>query len=258
MSPSSSTSSLTRLKLSLNRRGSSTIRTATNRRLLWQPPCTACHNVSNSRRRPGCRPADGRGVENGVRGEMVHDPQFPAGTVSADGHWTWNGSTWERRWSAPNPPPGRPQQASRRLGITPPRQGQGTAQPQGGPQPIQDGQQPHHGYDPPPHHGGPPLPPCGPPSPTPRLRSPPPPGWYSDGSGEGLRWWNGREWTEHRNGPAPTQPVPASVWEGIRPPITPPSYWSARFPNGVTAGDILALIVIAVVLFLVIYYMFLP
>jgi hypothetical protein len=88
--------------------------------------------------------------------------------------------------------------------------------------------------------------------------SAPPPGWYSDGSGEGLRWWNGREWTEHRNGPAPTQPVPASVWEGIRPPITPPSYWSARFPNGVTAGDILALIVIAVVLFLVIYYMFLP
>jgi hypothetical protein len=26
----------------------------------------------------------------------------------------------------------------------------------------------------------------------------PPPGWYLDPRGEGHRWWNGKQWTDHR------------------------------------------------------------
>ena len=28
-----------------------------------------------------------------------------------------------------------------------------------------------------------------------------PPGWYPEGLGGGLRWWDGSVWTEHRHGP---------------------------------------------------------
>jgi hypothetical protein len=28
-----------------------------------------------------------------------------------------------------------------------------------------------------------------------------PPGWYAEGAGGGLRWWDGTAWTEHRHGP---------------------------------------------------------
>jgi hypothetical protein len=52
---------------------------------------------------------------------------------------------------------------------------------------------------------------------------PPPPGWYQDPRGPGLRWWDGTNWTEHHQPavalpPAPTQPanpvpaVPQQKW----------------------------------------------
>lgn len=31
----------------------------------------------------------------------------------------------------------------------------------------------------------------------------PPPGWYPEGAGGGLRWWNGSAWTEYRHAPPP-------------------------------------------------------
>jgi hypothetical protein len=30
---------------------------------------------------------------------------------------------------------------------------------------------------------------------------PPPPGWYPEPGNDGLRWWDGTRWTEHRAGP---------------------------------------------------------
>jgi len=43
---------------------------------------------------------------------------------------------------------------------------------------------------------------------------PPPAGWYSDPEGIGLRWWDGRQWTQHVNIAAATaqsEPPPGSV-----------------------------------------------
>lgn len=48
----------------------------------------------------------------------------------------------------------------------------------------------------------------------------PPPGWYPDPAGAGLRWWDGERWTEQVGGPPPTaesQPPP-----GAAPAATPP------------------------------------
>jgi hypothetical protein len=49
----------------------------------------------------------------------------------------------------------------------------------------------------------------------PILPQPPPPGWYQDPQGPGLRWWDGTRWSEHRQPavalpppPMPAQPVP--------------------------------------------------
>lgn len=45
------------------------------------------------------------------------------------------------------------------------------------------------------------LPASSPPSRPPLIRFPgPPPGWYPDPYGGGLRWWNGVHWTEHTAG----------------------------------------------------------
>jgi hypothetical protein len=47
----------------------------------------------------------------------------------------------------------------------------------------------------------------------------PPPGWYPDPAGAGLRWWDGERWTEQVGGPPPTaasQPPP-----GVAPAASP-------------------------------------
>ena len=45
---------------------------------------------------------------------------------------------------------------------------------------------------------------------------PPPPGWYQDPSGPGLRWWDGVRWTEHQQYAAP--PPPPMAAPGAVPP----------------------------------------
>ena len=42
---------------------------------------------------------------------------------------------------------------------------------------------------------------------------PPPPGWYPDLGGEGLRWWDGLQWTPYRQAPPPANPPAAPVQE---------------------------------------------
>jgi len=56
--------------------------------------------------------------------------------------------------------------------------------------------------------------------PTPSL--PPPPGWYPDPTGPGLRWWDGYRWTEHAQAATP----PAA-------PAAPPLAPGAPLPSGV-------------------------
>jgi Protein of unknown function (DUF2510) len=34
----------------------------------------------------------------------------------------------------------------------------------------------------------------------------PPPGWYEDPGGQGTRWWDGVQWTEHVQMPFPSSP----------------------------------------------------
>lgn len=58
----------------------------------------------------------------------------------------------------------------------------------------------------------------------------PPAGWYADPAGSGLRWWDGREWTDstqppqdhHRPSPSPgsyyrptRNPSPMDAWNGL-------------------------------------------
>lgn len=38
------------------------------------------------------------------------------------------------------------------------------------------------------------------------MREIPPPGWYADPQGHGLRWWDGAVWTDHRQARTPPAP----------------------------------------------------
>lgn len=57
-------------------------------------------------------------------------------------------------------------------------------------------------------------------APTP-YGSPPPPGWYPDPGGQGQRYWDGRQWTQHLGpGAPPVQPsaeekATAVEWIGL-------------------------------------------
>ena len=48
----------------------------------------------------------------------------------------------------------------------------------------------------------------------------PPPGWYQDPTGPGLRWWDGNRWTEHHQ-PAVALPPPPAMSAG--PAFPPPA-----------------------------------
>jgi hypothetical protein len=52
----------------------------------------------------------------------------------------------------------------------------------------------------------------------------PPPGWYQDPSGPGLRWWDGAQWTEHQQ-PAVALPQPAAPAPGAPVPAVPQQKW---------------------------------
>ena len=43
-----------------------------------------------------------------------------------------------------------------------------------------------------------------------------PAGWYDDPSGQGLRWWDGEQWTEHVHTPESTAAVASESGEGER------------------------------------------
>jgi hypothetical protein len=49
----------------------------------------------------------------------------------------------------------------------------------------------------------------------------PPPGWYQDPSGPGLRWWDGTRWTEHEQPAVALPPPPPSVAAPV-PGASPP------------------------------------
>jgi hypothetical protein len=61
----------------------------------------------------------------------------------------------------------------------------------------------------------------------------PPPNWYPDPEGDGLRWWDGTQWTEHRApkpaGQQPAQPTQsAQSWSqagGMTTPATTVDPW---------------------------------
>jgi Protein of unknown function (DUF2510) len=64
--------------------------------------------------------------------------------------------------------------------------------------------------------------------PTPSL--PPPPGWYPDPTGPGLRWWDGYRWTEHAQAATPpAAPTTAAMAPGMAPspslPEIPQQKW---------------------------------
>jgi hypothetical protein len=49
----------------------------------------------------------------------------------------------------------------------------------------------------------------------------PPPGWYQDPSGPGLRWWDGTRWTEHHQAAVPLLPAPPVPPFPGTPPLGP-------------------------------------
>jgi hypothetical protein len=54
---------------------------------------------------------------------------------------------------------------------------------------------------------------------------PPPPGWYQDPTGPGLRWWDGAQWTEHQQHAAALPPPPTVPRPGLpTPPPGAPGY----------------------------------
>jgi len=50
---------------------------------------------------------------------------------------------------------------------------------------------------------------------------PPPPGWYQDPTGPGLRWWDGVRWTEHHQAAVPLPPPPVAPLAGPGAPGQP-------------------------------------
>jgi hypothetical protein len=68
---------------------------------------------------------------------------------------------------------------------------------------------------------------------------PPPPGWYPDPEGQGMRWWDGFQWTGHRHGGAAQAPP-----SGQHVPRVPRQKWW-HIPLVVTVGVMGTLLYIA-------------
>ncbi|MEM9132578.1 MAG: DUF2510 domain-containing protein [Actinomycetota bacterium] len=77
--------------------------------------------------------------------------------------------------------------------------------------------------------------------------TPPPPGWYPDPTtgGDGLRWWDGSSWTDHRSDLPGTTPAAPAEHQGLR----PVGEWTSEMMGLVTrrAGHYFTLIVVLIV-----------
>jgi len=76
---------------------------------------------------------------------------------------------------------------------------------------------------------------------------PPPPGWYQDPAGPGLRWWDGTRWTEHHQPAVAPPPPPVVGGSGPRPVVPAQKWW--HIPLLVALG-VLSTVVWIVVQFL--------
>lgn len=74
----------------------------------------------------------------------------------------------------------------------------------------------------------------------------PPAGWYDDPEGMGLRWWDGQQWTTHRQHEEQLPPLPTA---GVHPRSTrnstPMDAW-----NGLMAGGHLVIVAVLLIVFI--------